>query len=107
MPPARSLTIDPYIVEVLMRDLVGHDRQPSAFLVYLLLHARSAETPQHQVTISLRDIAEATGLSKSVAQIAMRTLKRRQLVTATQTGPTAVPRYRVLRPWSDKNSDCL
>ena len=32
-----TIAIDPYIVDTLMPDLVGHDRQPSAFLVYLLL----------------------------------------------------------------------
>ena len=32
-----SDTIEPdsYVIEPLMRNLVGHDRQPSAFLVYL------------------------------------------------------------------------
>ena len=29
-----TLTLDPYLTETLMRDLVGHDRRPAAFLVY-------------------------------------------------------------------------
>ena len=28
-----TVTLDPYVVDTLMADLVGHDRQPSAFLV--------------------------------------------------------------------------
>src|SRR5690349_10544746 len=31
--------VDDYVIDVLMRDLVGHDRAPSAFLVYLYLWA--------------------------------------------------------------------
>ena len=37
----KQLRIDAYVIETLMRDLVQHDRQPSAFLVYLLLWQRS------------------------------------------------------------------
>ena len=32
-----KLEIDDYVIDTLMADLVGHDRQPSAFLVYLSL----------------------------------------------------------------------
>ena len=60
---ADSLTLDCYILDTLMRDLVGHDRQPSAYLVYLLLwretHGRTRKTAQ----LALIDIAEAAGLS--------------------------------------------
>ena len=31
--------LDDYITDVLMRDLVGHDHRPAAFLVYLWLAA--------------------------------------------------------------------
>ena len=37
MPQAETVPIDVYIVDTLMRDLVGHDRQPSAYLVYVFL----------------------------------------------------------------------
>src|ERR1041385_7594092 len=33
--------LDRYVIDVLMRDLVGHDHTPSAFLVYLWLWART------------------------------------------------------------------
>jgi hypothetical protein len=82
-----------------MRDLVGHDRQPSAYLVYLILYARAADAPHGRVTLSLREIAEATGLSKSVVQVSLRTLKRRQLVSATAPHRTATPTYCIWRPW--------
>jgi hypothetical protein len=31
--------IDDYVTDILMRDLVGHDRKPASFLVYLWLTA--------------------------------------------------------------------
>lgn len=101
MPRRPAFQIDAYVVDVLMRDLIGHDRQPSAFIVYLFLAARVAASGKRHgaVTISLREIAEATGLSKSVVQTALRTLKRRELIRAEAAHSTAVPTYRVLRPW--------
>jgi DNA-binding transcriptional ArsR family regulator len=95
-----SLAIDGYVVRTLMPDLVGHDRQPSAFLVYLLLWERSAGARQRSVSLSLREIAEGTGLSKRAVQTALAVLARRRLVTARRDGPTAVPEYTVHRPWA-------
>lgn len=97
MPMVRP--IDPYIIDVLMRDLTGHDRQPSAFLVYLLLWHRTAGSGARSVRISHRTIAEATGLSKSAVQAAVRTLTRRRLVRSHRDGRTATPEYVVERPW--------
>ena len=34
--------IDDYVTDVLMRDLVGHDKRPVGFLVYLWLAAEQA-----------------------------------------------------------------
>jgi hypothetical protein len=90
-------TLDPYIVDVLMRDLTGHDRKPSAFLVYLFLWHRAAG--RRPVRASLRTIAEGTGLSKSAVQAAMRTLTRRRLVSSARAARTATPEHVVLRPW--------
>ena len=36
-----AIEVDEYVVDTLMADLVGHDRQPSAFLVYLFLWRRT------------------------------------------------------------------
>ena len=93
-----SVHFDSYIVHVLMRDLVAHDKQPSAFLVYLLLHARS-QAGQRGVTVSLREIADETGLSKSVVQLALQNLIRRQLIAQKAAHATATRSYRVFQPW--------
>ncbi|MDP9005047.1 MAG: hypothetical protein M3N12_09705 [Verrucomicrobiota bacterium] len=40
MPRFRAtVPIDDYVLDVLMRDLIAHDQQPSAYLVYLFLFA--------------------------------------------------------------------
>ena len=99
--PARAsaLALDAYVVDVLMPDLVGHDRRPSAFLVYLYLWRRTRGGRDAEVPVALREIAEGTGLAKRSVQTALARLTRRRLVTATRETPTAVPGYSVLRPW--------
>lgn len=82
-----------------MRDLTGHDRQPSAFLVYLLLWHRTFGSGERTVAASHRTIAAATGLSKSAVQASVRTLLRRRLLQQTRASITATPEYTVLRPW--------
>ena len=94
-----TLPVDTYVLRTLMPDLVGHDRQPSAFLVYLLLWDRSGGARRRNVPLSLREIAEGTGLSKRGVQAALGVLARRRLVSARRDGPTAVPQYTVHRPW--------
>jgi CRP-like cAMP-binding protein len=93
----QQIKIDTYVIETLMPDLVLHDRQPSAFLVYLQLWSRSAGASR--LRVSHQDMAHATGLSKSAVQAAIRTLTRRRLIRATRESSTAVPHYTVLRPW--------
>ena len=95
-----ALELDPYVVDTLMPDLVGHDRQPSAFLVYLLLWRAGEGRHAPGVALSLRDIAERTGLSKRTVQSAVRTLARRRLLTVQRGGPTECPTYAVQRPWA-------
>ena len=82
-----------------MPDLVGHDRQPSAFLVYLYLWRQTHGNGAQTVQVALLDIAEATGLSKRAVQSAVGWLAKRRFLTATRTSITAVPVYTVLRPW--------
>jgi DNA-binding MarR family transcriptional regulator len=91
--------LDPYIVDVLMRDLTGHDRQPSAFLVYLFLWRQTTGRGARSLRASHRAIAEATGLSKSAVQAAVRTLVRRRLIQSHREARTATPEYVVHRPW--------
>lgn len=94
-----QIRIDRYVFETLMPDLVLHDRQPSAFLVYLHLWYRAAGRRQTRVRTSHQEIADATGLSKSAVQGAVRTLARRKLIRSTRERATAVPDYAVQRPW--------
>lgn len=99
MPAPEPVALDPYVVDVLLPDLVGHDRHPSAFLVYLTLwrHTAGGRAP---AALSLRALAEATGLSKRAVQDAVDALVRRRLVTLERETPTSVPSYHVLRPWA-------
>jgi DNA-binding MarR family transcriptional regulator len=92
--------LDPYVVDVLLRDLVGHDRSPAAFLAYLSLYALTCGVGKRNARISLRQLAERTGLSKSAVQAALRILVRRQLIRTHHATRTAVPEYIVQRPWA-------
>ncbi|HWZ58634.1 MAG TPA: helix-turn-helix domain-containing protein [Gemmatimonadaceae bacterium] len=85
---------DDYVIDVLMRDLVGHDRRPVSFLVYLWLAAKSP------VRISYQEMAESIGVSKSAVQAAVGWLVRRKLLAVAKETVTATPRYTVLRPWA-------
>ena len=82
-----------------MRDLVGHDHAPSAFLVYLHLWSRTAGLGVKSVRLSHQMVAASTGLSKSAVQSGMRRLVRRRLVRVHRQSATAIPEYRILRPW--------
>jgi DNA-binding MarR family transcriptional regulator len=95
----KPITLDPYVLDVLMRDLVGHDHAPSAFLVYLWLWGRT-EGGGRRAAASLSGIALETGLSKSSVQNAVRRLKQRSLIAVTRDGPTAPPVFEVLTPWA-------
>ena len=100
MPRFReTIPIDDYVLDVLMRDIVGHDRQPAAYLVYLYLYGLAARQKWKPVAASLRSLAEATGLSKSAVQTALELLRRRQLIQTTSDHSTATPEHRVLRHW--------
>src|SRR5437660_11324390 len=100
MPRFRqTIPIDDYVLDVLMRDLVGHDQQPSAYLVYLYLYGQTARNKWKRISASLRTLADATGLSKSAVQSALENLRRRELIITTSDHATAVPRHRVLRHW--------
>ena len=93
------LRLDPYVVESLLPDLVGHDRSPSSFLVYLALWGHTGLRRGARARLSHRQLAEETGLSKSSVQGAVRNLVRRRLIAVTRRSATATPEYAVLRPW--------
>ncbi len=95
-----QIPVDKYVLETLMADLVGHDRQPSAFLVYLCLWRLSSGSRTRTVQASYRDLVCETGLSKAAVQAAIATLQRRELIATRHASITAVPEYTVLRPWA-------
>jgi len=95
----KNIAVDGYVISVLMRDLVGHDRCPSAFLVYLHLWGECERQSKPCVPASHQTMAEATGLSKSAVQKGVRCLVGRKLLRAHKSTPTATPEYRVLRTW--------
>jgi hypothetical protein len=93
-------SVDDYVIDTLMRDLVGHDRRPASFLVYLWLAAEQARR-QGGIEISYQELAESIGISKSSAQSAVRWLLKRRLLGASRQSVTATPRYVVRTPWRE------
>jgi hypothetical protein len=93
------LTLDTYVIDVLMPDLVGHDRHPATFIVYLFLLRQAAISRRDMVSVSLQTIATKTGLSKSTVQGAIRHLRRRRLLDPTLTATVTDPVRHILRPW--------
>ena len=101
------IAIDDYVIDVLMRDLVGHDRRVVSFLVYLWFTGEQEKEQGkerrkgHVIEASYRQIAECIGVSKSSAQAAVGWLIKRKLLASTKKTVTATPRYKVLTPWQD------
>jgi len=91
---------DAYVTDVLMPDLVGHDRRPAAFVVYLFLLRQSQRASRDAVRVSLQTIATRTGLSKSSVQSCIRHLKRRRLLDPDLEATVTAPVRRILRPWA-------
>jgi hypothetical protein len=79
-------SLDEYVVDVLMRDLIGHDRRPVCFFVYLWLSVEQ-QRRKNEVEISYRELAW---------------LLRRKLLATVKRTSTATPRYTVLTPWRDE-----
>jgi hypothetical protein len=93
-----DILLDPYIHGTLLRDLVGHDHKPAAFVIYVWLYA------EHQlmgkpIAISYARLADETGLSRSASQAAVGWLVRRKLLSVDKEAVTATPVYSVQRPW--------
>jgi hypothetical protein len=90
--------LEEYVLDSLMRDLVGHDRRPVSYLVYLWLAAEQ-QRQRKAVSISYSDLAESVGVSKSAAQSAVAWLIHRKLISSTKATVTATPSYTVQTPW--------
>ncbi len=92
--------LDAYVIDILMPDLVGHDRRPATFIVYLFLLRQAAKSRRDAVCVSLQTIATKTGLSKSTVQAALRHLRRRRLLDPAVAATVSLPMRRILRPWA-------
>ena len=97
----KQYTMDAYVLDALMRDLVGHDHRASAFLVYLVLAAASGDSA---LRLSHAQLAERTGLSKRSVQDAILHLVERNLLRVTRRGSTDIPRYEPLTPWRRRSA---
>ena len=96
------MRVEPYVVDVLLPDLVGHDRHPSAYLTYLYLYRHREDGG---VELTLRQISEGTGLLKRAVQSALVRLEARRLVTVDRATITSPGRYIVHRPWNRGTSE--
>lgn len=85
------------MLDSLMVDLVGHDRRPGAYILYLTFIRLGGVSGE--VGVSLQGLATASGLSKTAVQRSVAHLARRGLVSVQRSGPTEAPHYRVLQPW--------
>jgi hypothetical protein len=95
----KRVAVDSYVIDVLMPDLIGHDRRPAAFIVYLFFLRQASFNGRDAVSVSLQNIATRTGLSKSSVQAAIRHLRRRGLLDPAVVATVANPVRRVVRPW--------
>jgi hypothetical protein len=93
------LSIDPHVVDVLLPDLVGHDKRPSSFVLYLWLYAMTKGVGRRSAFFSYQMLTDRTGLSKRAVQRAVVHLRRRELVLVQRKSITAVPEYTVATPW--------
>jgi len=89
-----ALQLDRYVTDTLMADLVGHDRKPSAYLVYLAVVANEGKA-----ALGYGELAERTGLSRRACQEAVAHLIRRGLISATRRSANEAAVYRALTPW--------
>lgn len=94
------IPVDEYVLETLMPDLVGRDRRPVAFAVYLYLWTRTFGTGAKSIRVSHQTVADELGVSKSAVQAAVKHLTRRRLLRAQHASATAVPEYFPLRSWA-------
>jgi CRP-like cAMP-binding protein len=91
--------VDRYVLDTLMRDLVGHDRRTSSYLVYLFILGAGAGRP---VVLSHQQLSAGAGLSKRAVQDAIAHLVRRGLLAVDRRARTEPAALTPLAPWSDQ-----
>ena len=79
-----QISLDPYLIDCLLPDLVGHDRRLSSFIIYLYLYRQASQQANWSVHMSHQSIATATGLSRSAVQSALAHLQSRQLIATSR-----------------------
>jgi replication initiation and membrane attachment protein DnaB len=94
-----ALSIDAYVVDTLLPDMIGHDKRPAAFALYLWLFAMTRGSGREGAFFSYATLIDRTGLSKSSVQRAVAWLERRELVRVRKASATSTPEYTVLTPW--------
>ena len=94
-----AISVEPHVVDVLLPDLIGHDKRPSSFVLYLWLYAVTKGVGRRSAFFSYQMLTDRTGLSKRAVQRAVAHLQRRQLIRTARKSATAVPEYTVLTPW--------
>jgi len=95
----RPLALDLHVVDALLPDLVGHDKRPAAFVLYLWIWTMTHGMGRKTAFFSYQVLSERTGLSKRSVQRAVAWLERRHLLRVRRTSTTAVPEYAALMPW--------
>jgi len=98
------VSIDDYVLDVLLPDLVGHDRSPAAFLIYLVLWTQLFRSEERSTAVSLQKLSELSGLSKSSMQQAVRVLMQRGLIKVRKISETSVPEYELVRHWISRRA---
>ena len=90
--------VDAYVLDALMPDLVGHDRRPAAFILYLFLW-RKTRGGTRPAVLSLSMLSDGTGLAKRSVQTALQHLVRRDLVGSRRSTPTSAPTISLRCHW--------
>ena len=98
MASLEKISLDAYVLDSLMPDLVGHDRHASALVVYLFLW-RKTRGGSKAAVLSHSMVAEGTGLAKRSAQAALDRLSSRELIQVHRTGPTAAAKITLSCHW--------
>jgi hypothetical protein len=94
-----EISLEAHVVDALLPDLVGHDKRPSSFVLYLWLYAVTRGVARKSAHFSYQMLTDRTGLSKRAVQRAVAHLVKRHLLRVTRKTPTSVPEYAVAAPW--------
>ena len=98
MPLSERVSVDAYVIDSLLPDLVGHDRRPAALIVYLYLWRRTRGATRPAV-VSLGMISDGTSLAKRSVQTSLQHLERRGLVSARRASKTSAPALTLHCHW--------